>query len=194
MEDNFVDSVIDGLWPSRRESVFVLLDAARDQRIFEMLQRSRLDYRCLFIGKLAPELARVAPYLVHLGSLSKETRQIIAEGWGNAWGVFVRAEVLLQELWRHFRGMLQVQDERGRQMLFRFYDPRVLRLYLPTCTPKELKRVFGPVDRFFLEDNSGQLLELENRDGVMDESRFTVPKTEAEPQPFPQVDSKSRKQ
>lgn len=37
-------------------------------------------------------------------------------------------------------------------MLFRFYDPRVLRLYLPTCTSTELEQVFGPVGTFFTED------------------------------------------
>lgn len=185
MNDDAIDSLIERLWPSRQESVFALLDAARDERIFRMLQRSQLDYRCMFIGKLAPELARVAPYLVHLGSLSKETHQIIADGWGNAWGVFVRADVLLQELWRHFRGILQVQDERGRQMLFRFYDPRVLRLYLPTCTPKELELVFGPVGRFLLEDGSGELLELGNREGQLNETRSAA--GHAAEQPFPQV-------
>lgn len=92
MEENFIDRVIESLWPSRQESVFALLDAARDERVFAMLQRSRFDYRCLFIGKLAPELARVAPYLVHLGSLSKETHLIIDNGRGNAWGGFLARE------------------------------------------------------------------------------------------------------
>jgi hypothetical protein len=30
-------------------------------------------------------------------------------------------------------------------LLFRYYDPRVLRVYLPSCRPSELETVFGPV-------------------------------------------------
>lgn len=169
MEDGTVAQVVDRLWPTGRESIFVLLDAARDPRIYRLLDRSRLDYRCLFIGKLAPELARSAPYLVHLGSMSKETKTIVSEGFGHNWGVFVRADCLLQELWRHCRNILQVQDENGKQLLFRFYDPRVLRTYLPTCTAKELEIVNGPVSAFFLEDETGkQLLELRVHDGSLE--------------------------
>ena len=138
--------------------MFALLDGARDRRIFEMLQRSRLDYRSLFLGELAPELALASPYLVHLGSLSRESRYILEHGWGNHWGVFVRADVLLQDLRRHFRTFLQVEDENGRRLFFRFYDPRVLRAYLPTCTRQELEVVFGPVERYCLENDTAEAL------------------------------------
>ena len=36
-------------------------------------------------------------------------------------------------------------------MLFRYYDPRVLRVYLPTCNFDELQTVFGPVMHFIQE-------------------------------------------
>jgi hypothetical protein len=33
----------------------------------------------------------------------------------------------------------------------RFYDPRVLRLHIPTCTPEESTDLFGPISRFVME-------------------------------------------
>ena len=37
-------------------------------------------------------------------------------------------------------------------MYFRFYDPRVLRIFLPTCDAAQLKEFFGPVAHFICED------------------------------------------
>jgi hypothetical protein len=51
-----------------------------------------------------------------------------------------------------------VHDGEGTPMLFRYYDPRVLRVYLPTCNAEELKTVFGPVLRFVLEGNQPEEL------------------------------------
>ena len=51
-----------------------------------------------------------------------------------------------------------VQTEDGKQLYFRFYDPRVLRLYLPTCTPEEVRRSFGPVGCYLLEDEDPKTL------------------------------------
>jgi hypothetical protein len=40
--------------------------------------------------------------------------------------------------------------------MFRYYDPRVLRVYLPTCTSDELKTVYGPVQQYFAETDTGE--------------------------------------
>jgi hypothetical protein len=57
---------------------------------------------------------------------------------------------------RHFRSLVDANDGRGNSFTFRFYDPRVLRRYLPTCTHEELSEFFGKVHSFFAEAESGQ--------------------------------------
>src|SRR5439155_1286760 len=50
---------------------------------------------------------------------------------------------------------------------FRFYDPRVLRIYLPTCNAAEQQFVFGPVLRFLCEEaEPSTLLDFAFRNGV----------------------------
>ena len=56
-----------------------------------------------------------------------------------------------EEIRRHLRRFLRVKDERGRRLLFRYYDPIVLAAFLPTCTAAELAEVFGPIDAFLVE-------------------------------------------
>ena len=43
----------------------------------------------------------------------------------------------------------------GRILIFRYYDPRVLRVYLPTCRLDELQTVFGPVTSYLVESENG---------------------------------------
>ena len=51
----------------------------------------------------------------------------------------------LEGLRRHFRDLLMMKLPDQKQVYFRFYDPRVLRLFLPTCTAQEIGLIFGPV-------------------------------------------------
>ncbi len=37
------------------------------------------------------------------------------------------------------------RSEQKAPLVFRYYDPRVLRVYLPTCSPAEFARFFGPI-------------------------------------------------
>ena len=59
---------------------------------------------------------------------------------------------------KHFRSLVTVHDENGKPLIFRFYDPRVLRTFLPTCNADELKTFFGKIETFFAETADGQVL------------------------------------
>ncbi len=152
---------------------YAILDGARDERIHPALTEavSERDYRCLylghkliFLGKMPPVLARAAPYLVRLRKTSNFTRWMISRGWGDCWGIFFLSTAALDPLMNHFRRFLMVKDESGKTFYFRYYDPRVLRIYLPTCSQPELETIFGPVERFFCEDeNADTLLEFSRR-------------------------------
>jgi len=51
-----------------------------------------------------------------------------------------------------------VQTEDGRELYFRFYDPRVLRIFLPTCNAEEAATFFGPVRQFLVEAQDAETL------------------------------------
>ena len=64
------------------------------------------------------------------------------------------------------RRFLTVYDHTGKPMYFRYYDPRVLRVFLPTCTPAEQQTMFGPVQSYFAEDEDpDSLLEFTLQQG-----------------------------
>jgi hypothetical protein len=154
------DRIMEELFPANvatNTSVWAILDGARDQRIFYKLRDSGLDYLCLYSGHLQRELQLAAPYIIELSQDGAFTRRLLEHAWGNNWGIFVSTKDG-PNLRPHLRKFLRVRNEAGQMMLFRYYDPRVMREYLPTCMPDELKAVFGPIQRYLVEDKNPQTL------------------------------------
>ena len=88
---------------------------------------------------------------MRLDRKSAFTDWVIGKGWDNHWGLFVVSRADLRAMRRHLRKFLTVHDSAGKPMLFRYYDPRVLRVFLPTCAPGELGPLFGPALCFVME-------------------------------------------
>lgn len=133
-------------------STYAVLDGARNARIHRVVGASGRPYRALYDGELSAGMRQASPYVVELEARHVFTRSLLEQAWGQSWGVFVSAPLGLDVVRRHLRRFLRVNDERGRALLFRYYDPRVLRVYLPTCTPGELETFFGSITRFVTED------------------------------------------
>lgn len=154
--------LLTALWPDRGprgNDLFAVLDGARDPRIVGRIHASISESACLYAGTLSPELAGAAPYLVRLYRDDWFCRALLDDGWGQAWGVFLESDASPPSLRRHLRQLLLVRDPLERRLVFRWYDPRVLRVYLPTCTREELRAVFGPVRSFVVEgDDAATLL------------------------------------
>jgi len=161
--------IVDALWPARlpaRSAVFVILDGARDERIYGAVDGTRLPKDCLYTGDLPWQLQMTAPYLVQLERDDRFTKYVLSNGWGSSWGVFLRTETGIKQLRRHLRQFLRVKDERGRRLLFRYYDPRVLRVYLPTCLPAEIEQFYGPIESYLMEgETADEVLEFRNENG-----------------------------
>lgn len=142
------------LWPrdgsQPGDQVYAIVDGARAPRILDMLQTIALESTCLFSGPLSPALQRAAPYLVQLSPDTPPTHRLLEQCWEAGWIILIvtPAYVTLMQLRRHVRTLLRVRDENGHVFMFRFFDPRVLRTYLPTCTASEAARFFGPITAF----------------------------------------------
>ncbi len=142
------------------EPLLALIDASRDERIWPLLNRSGAYYGCLFEGSRAQSLADWAPYLVLLPKSSVLLESLVQEGWGKHWGVYLTGLAPFEIVLAHLRQWLWVQTEAGEPLYFRFYDPRTLRVWLPTLTLAEQQRFFGPVKRWLVEDgHEGEVLE-----------------------------------
>jgi pSer/pThr/pTyr-binding forkhead associated (FHA) protein len=147
------------------QPLYAILDAARDIKILALLLQYKEEHQSLYEGQDGAKLAQVAPYLVKLKKDSALLDTLVREGWGQSWGVYLTSSSEFANLRRHLRHFLEVKLPDGKQVYFRFYDPRVLRTYLPTCTPEETNQFFGPIKKYLVEDEKPvKLLQFVNQD------------------------------
>ena len=176
MTEQWVARIEEILWgDGASQDVFMIVDGARSVEVFRMLIECHLEYSCLYSGPLSPDLEMAAPYLVQLDHGYRDTHRLIQRAWGNSWGVFLKTGTSLKRLRRHLRELLVVQDTNGRRLVFRYYDPRVLRIYLPTCHAGELRTVFGPIETFWTESESPEeMLEFGFRDRSLEKRTISL--------------------
>jgi Domain of unknown function (DUF4123) len=167
------------LEPPQGTKLYGIIDGASMPDFLYLAEDSELKHECLFAGELAPEVERAAPHLIELTPQAELTQKWWQEGWGEHWGILfhVSADESFKAVRRHFRRFLRVQLPDKSHVLFRYYDPRVFRQYLPTCNLVEANTIFGPVSRYFAEDKDpNTLLRFQpSIDGVVAQ-RLPLPK------------------
>jgi hypothetical protein len=162
MTNQSLSWIEENLWPrGERRDIWMIVDAARDLAIFRLLLECHLEYSCLYSELPTRSMEIAAPYLVQLEYQDRDTRRLLERAWGNSWGIFLKCGLRRDKLRRHLRQFLIVRGPRGGRLVFRYYDPRVLRVYLPTCVEEELLNVFGPIQLFWTEGQGpAELLEF----------------------------------
>jgi hypothetical protein len=116
----------------------------------DRLKGSGQEHQTLYDGAKGEELAGFGPWLVRLTPAGL-LEDLVRDGWGKSWGVYLTCDAGLADVRRHLRKFLMAKLPDGREVYFRFYDPRVLRTYLPACLPDEMASFFGPIRRYILE-------------------------------------------
>ena len=147
------------LFANEGESVYAVLDGASCAGLLGKLAEFNPPQVCLYAGELAADVRACAPYLVRLEFRSDFTAWLVDEGWGQHWGIFAASSAGIKDLRKHFRTFLTVKGPDGGRLYFRFYDPRVLRSFLPIALPIQLAAMFGPVDRYVAEGADDEVLQ-----------------------------------
>ena len=133
------------------EMLYGVVDGAQDWELaYEAQCLFGQEIRSLFQGDSAASVANVAPYLVPIDPKSNYLHHWAARVGKNA-GILLTTAASVDQLHAHLRKLFIITDETGQEFFFRFYDPRVVRVFLPACTPAELAEFFGPIQWLFLE-------------------------------------------
>jgi hypothetical protein len=154
----FIQHLKQNLFKQIDEITYVVLDGASVLGLLDRLSEQRPRHVCLYRGEFPLDLAICAPYLVQLDRESPFTDWLLRTGWGHHCGIFAVTMADLQAMRSHFRRFLIVKDPDDKRLYFRYYDPRVLRIYLPTCNIEEMEFVFGPITYYYLEGENPQAL------------------------------------
>jgi hypothetical protein len=142
----------------REANLFAVVDASRGPRPLRLLREAVDEHCSLYDGVKGEALARVAPYLVALRPDSGLLERVVHEGWGSRWAIYFACARPFKDVRRHLRRFLLVEDDvTAEKYYFRFYDPRTLRVFLPSCTPRQSQDFFGEIACFLSEGERGDL-------------------------------------
>lgn len=144
--------------PAAAGQMYGVLDCSRDPALYEHAVRlAPHGAACLFEGRLAEEVLRVSPFVVELAPADPLSRQWRTLGWGQAWGILLSSRSGLGAVRRRLRHFTQAKLPSGEgPVLFRFWDPRVFRVYLPLVEPAEVGAWFEDIDRYVVETEDGK--------------------------------------
>ena len=130
------------------ERLYTVVDACQAPELIEMARgKFGQPTRMLFKGKAAAleEVESFAPFFIPI-DLKTDFLEHMSKAEPRA-------------IFRHLRKIFVVQEEGGQEHFFRFYDPRVLRVYLSTCKRNETTEFFGPISNIIMEVADVKLLQ-----------------------------------
>ncbi|SEG46512.1 Inner membrane component of T3SS domain-containing protein [Bryocella elongata] len=158
-----------------RRPLYCLLDAGASEVIPALLALAPENHESLYDGEAAETMAQWAPYLVELPPDGPLLDVLVRQGWGKGWASYFTSAAPFEELRQHFRRFLLAQLEGGNEISFRFYDPRVLREFLPSTSAQELRIFFGAVFSWLVEAEShGTVLEMKLTDDSLETTPHTI--------------------
>jgi hypothetical protein len=129
---------------AEKGTLYALLDACDEPSVPKRCAKAgEARAVSLYRGEKAKEYAHLAPYIAQIDPSDLEWIQ--KKLWAAPWGYFVLTRADLTSLRSHFRRYLTVKLPNGSKVLFRFYDPRVVRTYLESSDAATTRQFFGPV-------------------------------------------------
>lgn len=158
----FLESANDG-----GQWLYMLIDAAQDSRIFPELEKSLHTRACLFAEEhVSSELKAVSPFIVKIKKIDAFVMWCLLEGLHRHWMIFCTSpEIHVSELKLHFKRFSLVGAPDGKQFLFRYYDPRVLPVFLASSDQSDRSEFFRRCKKIWVPQVSSagaiQFLELD---------------------------------
>jgi hypothetical protein len=137
--------------------LYAITDGADEPLLRTMIPQLGQLRACPVVAAGTPE-QELTPYVVAVDPMLLDWLR--RNVWSKPWGVFVLAESDLASLAQHFARFLLITLPDGENWFFRFYDPRLLQVFLPNCSAEELSAFCAPVRAFAIPSGEGGEIEI----------------------------------
>ena len=156
--------------PDGERSLYAIIDAGRDPYVIpHMLEAMASNVECLFKGNAKKDLGDQTAWIAEIDRHERLLEWLIEEGWSKRQALFALSDLPLKRFATHLRKFTKVIDADGIEHFFRFYDPQVLRQYLPVFDQKQHDLFFRGITACFVEDNRdpAMILRYRSEDGAL---------------------------
>ncbi len=109
----------------------------------------------LFSASFPAEVIYAGPWVVDLGQAEGFAERLAALSPDLPWGYIIRCNIDIVSLRHSLRrfNLIEIPNP-PREVLFRYWDPRVLRVFLQVGTPHSVKRFFDFIEAIEYADGS----------------------------------------
>ena len=159
-------------------NLYALLDACDESSVVQKINSlEKSQAASLYQGSAARDFYAIAPYVVAADQAFVDW--IANNMLGRPWGYFLETDplVTLPKIRSHLRRFMMAKGPGDKDLYFRFYDPRVVTIFLKSFSSETVSRFWGPIQSILLFDEDSQLVRLSPPETVspsLDRSRFTV--------------------
>jgi len=138
-------------------SRYLLLDGAKIENLPGHLYRleGNPTFEWLYLTTPYKAVFDIGPVLVVLRANSP-LEQMFTAHWQHDAGLMLESDAPMQSLAEHLRSLIHARVSGDVSLLFRFYDPRVLRHWLPALDANERDCKMGPINRVRLPATEDQ--------------------------------------
>ncbi len=145
-----------------RMPIFATIDGAKFQDFPSVATKADISIRSLFLGQDDARAIKTGPWFAALGP-SQWSSMLRIEGAGDD-AVFWHGTVEEEAAFHHFRRMNLIDVPRPKDappepfaadpetVLFRYWDPSVLRMILPILDLNQRAQLFGPMDAVVIDE------------------------------------------
>jgi hypothetical protein len=138
--------------------LYAIVDSARNDEVFRYFIIGDTPYRSLFEGTMDVQSYGVSGFVIECKKNSPLYDWVTSTLWGQDACIFIVCKMSFDEVFSHFQQFNRVILEGDKVVLFRFYDPRVLRTYLPSCKKQEIELFFGDMICLFAESEEKAII------------------------------------
>ncbi len=129
---------------------YYIIDAASESIEIDDLIQAYGPSVCILKSNYDGQFVDVGPHL--FGSTEKLDELMLNEKWGKGSYTLVSFTKDKQNLIQILKNNSEIVTEQDEVMFFRYYDPRILRIFLPIFDKQQLKEFFGTISEFMCED------------------------------------------
>jgi hypothetical protein len=144
------------------DMICIVVDGAQDEGSNAILQRWGIPYVSLFDGTPEESLVEIAPLLLPVRQIEAAKRQKVFQ-WAQEFAVrapaisWVTSRFDLSQLADHLRRFHIVALTEGQRMLLRWYDTRILPIWLDCLTPVQRAAFVAGTTSWEIVDRTGKV-------------------------------------
>ena len=172
--NHFIDQLLSASHSDKR--LYAIIDCAQHETIYTRLKQHADVYLSQYSNDVPDSLKAAGPVLYQLRKDNALSAWIITQGYQNNWFIlFPSLGQTMIDLRRHFKRFAMVESPEGKAMYFRYYDPRVMRNYIPSCNEEERRYIFAKLSCFWAQSPTANSYVQLNNDGSEKSITLTEP-------------------